>query len=128
MVDNKEKYEIKFINKSGFAIMLEYWVNTRLGFSSLEETCIESSDLIHYLNSSVGEYIINNSCLDEKFSKEWIDNGYKISYYRIGKFRSSPSANGDYSWMDNDQFDCIYNKLENTMTFIKNNDIYKKNF
>lgn len=121
MVDNKEKYQIKFVNKSGFAIMLEYWVNTNLYLSSLESICIESSDTIHYLNSSVGEYIINNSCLDEKFSKEWIDNGYQISYYRIGKFRSSPSANSDYSWMDNEQFDCVYNKLENTMTFIKKN-------
>jgi hypothetical protein len=38
----------------------------------------------------------------------WIDAGLE-KHLIIGKFRSSPCAWGDYSWMEYDKpFDCVY--------------------
>ena len=61
--------------------------------------------------------------------KIWKDNGLE-KHLIIGKFRSSPCASGNYSWLDYDEpFQCIYTKLdvpENTENFRGN--ILKDNF
>jgi len=45
--------------------------------------------------------------------KPWIDAGLE-KHRIIGKFRSSPCARGDYSWMEYDEpFHCVYRYDEN---------------
>lgn len=104
---------INFVNLSGFTIMLEFWFNSR--YDSL---CIKSSSIIHKLNSSTGEYHINNAYLEQECSDKWKDNGFNLSVYDIGKFRSQQSHQGNY-WMYDSDFDCVYDKILHQITFIK---------
>jgi hypothetical protein len=115
------EYNINFINLSGFAIMIECCYNIG-GISYYEEILIESSNEINYLESSLGEYYITNR-VPEQFRNKWIEFGFKISFERIGKFRTEPGISGNYHWMNTDQFDCVYNKTDNIMTFIKKNPL-----
>jgi hypothetical protein len=71
------------------------------------------------LPTSTGEWYLQ-TFLDKEYADEW--NEAKINPgYQIGKFRSKPSASGDYSWIDydNSPFDIIYDNKNHTATFIK---------
>jgi hypothetical protein len=46
--------------------------------------------------------------------KIWIEKGFS-KYTNIGKFRSSPCASGNYSWLHHeDIFECIFSKIESS--------------
>ena len=114
---------INFINQSGFTIMVEFWISKIPGLSRYKSLCIESSDLVYKLTSSTGEYHINNVYLNKECSKKWTDNGFNLSVYDIGKFRSRPCFRDDHSWMCTSDFDCIYDKDKHLITFIKTNPL-----
>jgi hypothetical protein len=103
--------------------MVEFWVSKTQVLNTYKSLCIESSDTVHKLHSSVGEFHINNAYLKDECSKKWMDNGFSLSVYDIGKFRSKPCYRGDHSWMYTSDFDCIYDKNKHLIRFIKTNPL-----
>jgi hypothetical protein len=117
---------IYFHNNTDLPLMISSWVD---GSNTLKYAKINSGQKV-IVHSSVGEWHLD-SMFDDVFyddRKIWKDNGLE-KHLIIGKFRSSPCASGNYSWLDYDEpFQCIYTKLdvsENTENFggniLKNN-------
>jgi hypothetical protein len=67
------------------------------------------------LHSTVGEWHMNSMFEDYTDSKIWIDKGLK-KYTIVGKFRSDPCIQGNYSWMeyDDDMFECTYSEVDSS--------------
>ena len=110
------KYSPMFINNSGLPINLETWQTILPGLDSLNSVLVKSGEQI-VLPSTTGEWYLQ-TYLDKEFADEWKANGYRTGD-RVGKFRSKPCISGNYSWIDEDQFDIIYDKENHTATFIK---------
>ena len=104
-----------FINDSGLPIHLETWQYLD-GMNSLEYVLVKPGEL-YVMPSTNGEWYLQ-TYLDEENSEIWKNAGIATGY-QIGKFRNSPSISGDYSWMDDEKFDILYNKEEKTATFIR---------
>jgi len=118
---------IYFHNNTDLPLMISSWVD---GSNTLKSAKINSGQKV-IVHSSVGEWHLD-SMFDDVFyddRKIWKDNGLE-KHLIIGKFRSSPCASGNYSWLDYDEpFQYIYTKLdvpENTDNFRGN--ILKDNF
>jgi hypothetical protein len=100
---NTAKY-INFHNNSSQDIIIEAWKEITNGLSSFESKIIGAGEKT-IIYSSVGEWIINDN-----------------EFYRIGKFRSESCASGSYSWIEQDEYECIYsetneNDIIGLMTF-----------
>jgi hypothetical protein len=105
------KYFPTFINNSGLPINLETWQQ-----ETTKTVLVKSGEKI-VLPTSTGEWYLQ-TLLTEPFADEW--KAAKINPgYQIGKFRSKPCASGDYSWMDDDHFQIIYDHENHTATFVK---------
>lgn len=104
-----------FINASGLPIHLETWQYID-GMNSLEYVLVKPGEL-YVMPSTNGEWYLQ-TYLDEKNSEVWKNAGIETGY-PIGKFRDKPCASGDYSWMEDEKFDILYNKEEKTATFIR---------
>lgn len=105
-----------FINNSGLPINLETWQITSSGFNSLEYVLVKNGEE-YVMQSTNGEWYLQ-TYLDEEYCNQWIEHGITPGY-EIGKFRNKPCASGDYSWMDNNNFNIVYDKEKNTATFMK---------
>ena len=105
-----------FINNSGLPINIETWQPEAPGLQTMKSVLVKSGEKI-ILASSTGEWYLQ-TYLDEEFADEWISAGLRTGD-QIGKFRNKPCASGDYSWMDEEKFDIIYDNEKNTATFIK---------
>ena len=105
-----------FINNSGLPVNVETWQTTASGLETLISVLVKSGEQI-VLPSTTGEWFIQ-TYLDKEFADEWVEAGYSIGC-RIGKFRNKPCIFGEYSWMDNHNFDIIYDKENLVATFIK---------
>jgi hypothetical protein len=98
---------INFHNNTSQAITLEAWSEAINGIASFKSTTVLPGEkLVVY--SSVGEWNLSSA-------KE----------FNIGIFRADPSASGDYSWLENDLYKCVYSEnIENDiiglMTFSEN--------
>ena len=95
---------INFHNNTSRDIIIEAWKEITNGLSSFESKNIGAGEKT-IIYSSVGEWIIN----DNQFC--W-----------IGKFRSDPCASGNYSWVNQYDYECIYsetneNDIIGLMTF-----------
>ena len=105
-----------FINNSGLPVNIETWQSKLRGLETMESVLVKSGEKI-VLPSTTDEWYIE-TYLNKELADEWKAAGLRPGY-RIGKFRSKPCASGDYSWMDEDKFDIIYDKKNRTATLIK---------
>jgi len=117
---SSENYVTTFINKSGLPINLETWQKEKEkekeGLHAFNAVLVKPGDKVAF-PSATGEWYLQN-CLYNEDAAEWI--AAKIqSGYRLGKFRTYPCASGNYSWMNDDNFDILYDEETNTATFIK---------
>lgn len=93
--DKPNKY-IHFHNNTDQRIILESWIEVFDGLSSFTSKSVNAGMKL-VLYSSVGEWTISDD-----------------TFCYIGKFRSDPGASGNYSWLDDDKFECIYTQsIEN---------------
>jgi hypothetical protein len=103
----KTTKSINFHNNTSQDITLEAWSEAINGIASFKSTTVLPGEkLVVY--SSVGEWNLSSA-------KE----------FNIGIFRADPSASGDYSWLENDLYKCVYSEnIENDiiglMTFSEN--------
>jgi hypothetical protein len=110
------KYFPTFINNSGLPINLETWQPDGPGLETTKTVLVKSGEKI-VLPTSTGEWYLQ-AFLDKEYADEW--EAAKINPgYQIGKFRSKPCASGDYSWMDDDHFQIIYDHQNHTAIFVK---------
>jgi hypothetical protein len=106
-----------FINNSGLPITLETWQTEKRGLTLLNHVLVKKGEQVNF-PSITNEWYLETYFNNNEDIAEWI--AAKIEpYSRIGKFRNHPCASGNYSWMVNDTFDILYNKENNTATFIK---------
>lgn len=109
--EEQSKYFPTFINNSGLPINLETWQQ-----ETTNTVLVKSGEKI-VLPSTTGEWYLQ-TLLTEPFADEW--KAVKINPgNQIGKFRSKPGASGDYSWMDDERFQIIYDPKNRTATFSK---------
>jgi hypothetical protein len=95
---------IEFYNSTIFPILVEGWKRSQLG-----EQYVYPNEICSVYSES-GEWYINKMfCSEHADARDfWKKMGYdKLEHY-LGKFRSEPCARGDYSWMDCDEFDAVY--------------------
>jgi hypothetical protein len=83
---------INFHNNTSEIIILETWIKVSSGLSSFKSKTISPGEKLG-IYSSVGEWYIYNN-----------------TYRSIGKIRSDPCASGNYSWLANDDYTCVYTK------------------
>ena len=101
---------IFFHNDMDVPIVIDSWVDQSNKLESLK--VLPHEKLI--LHSSVGEWHMHAMFEDEYDSKLWKEKGLS-EYVIIGKFRSTPCIQGDYSWVENSNvFECVYE--DKTMT------------
>ena len=104
---------IHFYNKTDLPVMIDSWMDE----SWVEESCCLQTIRVgprekRLIHSSVGEWILHTMFDNEQDKKLWENKGYN-KYNNIGKFRSRPCAQGNYSWMEYDEpFLCIYSELD----------------
>jgi hypothetical protein len=98
---------IYFYNDTDFPIMIDAW-----NANKLQSKRVGPRENV-VLYSSVGEWHINSMLFDTEDRKIWEDAGL-AKHTIVGKFRSSPCASRNYSWMEYDEpFDCVYSECDN---------------
>jgi hypothetical protein len=105
---------IHFHNDTDLPVVVEGWVSTSYGLSTLKGLTVQSGEKL-VVHSSVGEWHLNSMFTDSEDREMWKKKGLgDYKYLNIGKFRSNPCASGNYSWMEYDDspFECVYSKLE----------------
>ena len=115
-MSNLSKHFPTFINNSGLPINLETWQPDGPGMESLNSVLVKSGEQI-ILPSTTGEWYLQ-TYLSKELADEWTAVGIAPGD-RVGKFRNSPCASGDYSWMDDERFQIIYDPENKTATFVK---------
>jgi hypothetical protein len=114
--EEQAMYFPTFINNSGLPINLETWQPDGPGLETTKTVLVKSGEKT-VLPSTTGEWYLQ-TLLTEPFADEW--KAVKINPgNQIGKFRSKPGASGDYSWMDDERFQIIYDPKNRTATFVK---------
>jgi len=101
---------IHFHNNTDLPICIDSWVDYS-DYSQMVQLRIEAREK-RVVYSSVGEWHLNcmfNSIEDRKI---WEDKGLG-DCINIGKFRSNPCVSGNYSWMEDQLFECVYSELKN---------------
>jgi len=105
-------FETKYIyfhNDTDLPIMIDSWVD---GSNTSKCLRIEPREKL-VIHSSVGEWYLN-AFLNPKDRKLWDENEQLKHVFLIGKFRSHPCSQGNYSWLEYDNlFDCIYSESNN---------------
>ena len=95
---------IEFFNSTIFPLSIDEWRgNTILTrYVNPNETCV--------LFSETGEWYVHKTFYSEykQANEFWKKMGYGNIYPYLGKFRSEPCISGNYSWMDYDKFDAVY--------------------
>jgi len=104
-----------FINNSGLPIHLETWQYVD-GIHSLEYVLVKSGEM--YVMPSTNREWYLQTYLNKENSDIWTNAGIATGN-QIGKFRDTPCVSGNYSWMENENFDIVYNKEEKSATFIR---------
>lgn len=112
---------IEFHNNTNLPVNIGSWVD---GSNTMRFIVIYPDECVT-LHSSVGEWHLDSMFNDVKHSKSWSDAGLG-KHTIVGKFRSSPCASGNYSWMEYyEPFDCIYTEdkskeVKGLITFLRN--------
>jgi hypothetical protein len=113
MESTREPQYIHFHNDTDLPIMVDGWKREMDWLSKIVSIKIEprQTKIVH---SIVGEWYMHSVFENEEDRLMWKGFG---KHHIIGKFRSSPCAMGDYSWMEyKEPFHCIYDKVEITDT------------
>ena len=111
----KEIKYIHFVNDTDLPVMIDSWVD---GSNTLQCLRIAPREK-RIVHSSVGEWHID-AMLNEEDRKLWTNNKNLKNVVMIGKFRSRPCAQGEYSWMDWDnKFNCVYSELDEPVDGVK---------
>jgi len=104
-----------FINNTDFPIMVDGLIHVMSGLNKLGSILVMPHEECT-ITSITGEWFLNTFFQESEYKKPWTIN--KMSnYYSIGKFRNTPCVQGDYSWMDYDDF---------TVSF--DGDVFKFNY
>ena len=104
---NIVKY-VNFHNNTDLSFIIDTWVD---GSSKLQSLKVSPNDKL-VIHSSLGEWHMHTMFNTVEDMNLWFDKGLE-KCVNIGKFRSSPCASGNYSWLDADDiFDCVYTELE----------------
>ena len=112
MLGSPTKY-IHFHNDTDLPIVVEGWVSTSYGLSTLKGLTVQSGEKL-IVHSSVGEWHLNTMFQNAEDLETWKKKGLDGNRYTIiGKFRSDPCASGNYSWMEYDDspFECVYSEF-----------------
>lgn len=105
---------IRFHNDSDLPIQVCAWIKDSNIMSSL--TVRPGKNVL--LHSSVGEWHLDSMFNDDDDCRVWKEKGLG-KYLIVGKFRSSPSAMNEYSWMEYGIFDCVYTEIEDEKEKVK---------
>jgi hypothetical protein len=116
--DEPIKY-IYFHNTTDLPVQICRWIT---GSNTLKSTRVGPKEK-HLLHSSVGEWHMDSMFSDDADCEIWKNAGLG-KHHIIGKFRSKPCIQGEYSWMEYyEPFDCIYSEPDSCgrgmITFIK---------
>ncbi len=105
---------ITFINQSGLPVMVETWQQVTYGLNTLVSKYVAAGETV-VLHSITGEWSLNCMFDCSTHTKEWRDQGF--NYITLGKFSNKPYIDGEYGYMDQDDFFIKYDN--NTATFMK---------
>ena len=102
---------IHFHNNTDLPIMINTWID---GSNKLQYIKINPREK-RILHSSVGEWHLNTMFESLEDRIIWEDKGFNLArYITIGKFRSNRSASGNYSWLEDNIFECTYTDTHTT--------------
>jgi len=99
---------IYFHNNTDLPIMVDSFVDNSIFSVSIKVNPREK--LILY--SNVGEWHMHSMFESIEDRQIWGENGLGNCVI-VGKFRSDPCASGNYSWLEDNRFECVYETLEN---------------
>lgn len=110
---------IYFHNNTDLPLQICRWTT---GSNTLKSTRIGPNKK-HLLHSSLGEWHMDSMFGDDADCELWKAAGLE-KHSIIGKFRSEPCIQGNYSWMEYyEPFDCIYSEtygeVKGLITFIQ---------
>jgi hypothetical protein len=112
-MNNLNIERILFQNNTYLPVIIETWVNDNSKLShTLTNIVVEPFDYAD-LTSITGEWYINCNFSDDKQRSLWTQfytdkNSNYIGSYYLGKFRNTPCMYGEYSWLEDDYFECLY--------------------
>ena len=102
-----------FINETKLPVEVSGLIQITPGLNKLESKVVMPNEDCLII-SITGEWFLNTHTGNSKYREMW----EKVeSIYSLGKFRNRPCIQGDYSWMDTDNF---------TVEF--SNNIFKFNY
>lgn len=115
---------IIFHNTTELPVNVNSWID---GSSRLNRLKVNPGEK-RIIPSSLNEWYIDTMFDDFSERQVWVEKGFD-KYFTIGKFRSKPFANGNYSWMEYDEpFECLFvpskneeNKIQGRITFVQKN-------
>jgi hypothetical protein len=97
---------ITFHNNTDVPIMIDSWKDNS---PSLHSHVVKTKDKV-FIHSSVDEWHLHSMFPNADDRKKWVERGWGKELY-IGKFRSEPCIQGQYSWLESDKiFECIYSE------------------
>jgi len=104
---------VLFHNNTHLPIIVETWVNDNSKIShTLTNLVVEPFEYAD-LTSITGEWYINCRFSEERRMTLWRQfytdkNTNNMGSYYLGKFRNAPCMRGEYSWLEDDYFECVY--------------------
>lgn len=105
-MSNPVEYSILFVNNTNLPILVESWNRLSNNFLKLQNVCVNASEE-KMIYSATKEWYLTNYFYDKEIIEQWKGHNFKVGY-KIGKFRSVPSYNGEYAWLDDDTFKILY--------------------
>jgi hypothetical protein len=109
--------KVSFTNEFDAPVSIETWQNLTPGISEMRYFIVKCGETV-MLNSSTGEWYIENYVSDKTMKQQWRQLGYSLGQ-RFGKFRNEPCARGDYSWVFHKDFELVYNNSSKNCVFRK---------
>ena len=109
--------KITFTNEFDAPVSIETWQTVSPGLSEIRYFIVKRGQTIA-LNSSKGEWCIENYLSDKDMQQQWKKMGYKLGQ-QFGKFRNEPCARGNYSWVFHTDFELLYNDKNKHCVFRK---------
>jgi hypothetical protein len=104
---------IIFINDAKFPVNVSTWHSITSGFSKLNIIIVHPNDSVMIL-SETGEWYVDTLLYDKTHCQQVLDAGFSVGE-EIGKFRNCPCIEGNYSWLNDERFQLLFN--DGTITF-----------
>ena len=101
---------IQFINNTDLPVLIDSWID---GFNFKKTFRVEAFEK-KIIYSEVGEWHLHARFESERDITIWKQKGNKLLHRNItiGSFHSTPCASGNYSWLETDDFECVYSELQ----------------